>query len=159
MVENMLDQFWGDEHFMYHPVPLCLVLLSHSSLMQPYHRQKRIFNCRLTRASMVVEITLLLWPSCGEYFIAKSTCTLKLWTHLWWLHASFTTSCLPLAKTRGCWMRENSWMNHMATVRNMGRNMASREACNVREVVCTVFNSSDGSVSWQHRMVPWPKRL
>ncbi|KAM3620418.1 uncharacterized protein V6R79_023069 [Siganus canaliculatus] len=42
---------------------------------------------------------------------------------------------------------------HMAAVRNMGGNRASREACNVREAFCTFFNSPEGSVSWQDRMV------
>ncbi|KAF3851383.1 hypothetical protein F7725_013155 [Dissostichus mawsoni] len=41
---------------------------------------------------------------------------------------------------------------HMAPVRNMGGNRASREACNVREAFCTFFNSPEGSVSWQDRM-------
>lgn len=42
---------------------------------------------------------------------------------------------------------------HMAPVRNIGVNRASREAWNVREVFCTILNSSEGSVSWQNRMV------
>ncbi|KAI4803414.1 hypothetical protein KUCAC02_006963 [Chaenocephalus aceratus] len=33
---------------------------------------------------------------------------------------------------------------HMAPVRNMGGNRASREACNVREAFCTFFNSPEG---------------
>ena len=42
---------------------------------------------------------------------------------------------------------------HMAPVRNMGGNRASREACNVREIFCTFLNSPEDSVSWQDRMV------
>lgn len=42
---------------------------------------------------------------------------------------------------------------HMAPVRNMGGNRASREACAVREILATFFTSPEGSVSWQDRMV------
>ncbi|CAL8378762.1 unnamed protein product [Boreogadus saida] len=42
---------------------------------------------------------------------------------------------------------------NLPSVRHMGGNRASREACNVREIFCTYFNSPQGSVSWQYRMV------
>ncbi|CAL8406524.1 unnamed protein product [Arctogadus glacialis] len=42
---------------------------------------------------------------------------------------------------------------NLPAVRNMGGNRASREACNVREIFYTYFNSPQGSVSWQDRMV------
>ncbi|KAK5918807.1 hypothetical protein CgunFtcFv8_022757 [Champsocephalus gunnari] len=48
---------------------------------------------------------------------------------------------------------EEQQARHMAPVRHMGGNRASREACNVREAFCTFFNSPEGSVSWQDRMV------
>ncbi|CAL8342075.1 unnamed protein product, partial [Arctogadus glacialis] len=42
---------------------------------------------------------------------------------------------------------------NLPSVRHMGGNRALREACNVREIFDTYFNSPQGSVSWQDRMV------
>nr|XP_055049571.1 uncharacterized protein LOC129435091 [Misgurnus anguillicaudatus] len=127
-------------------------------LMRPYPGQnlthrKRIFNYRLSRARMVVENAFGILAARWRIFhrrinlhpknvdrVVVAACIL----HNFLLAPSENVRLLEEAEELG---------RHMGPVRNMGGNRASREACAVRESFATFFNSPEGSVSWQERMV------
>lgn len=127
-------------------------------LMRPYPgqnltHQKRIFNYRLSRARMVVENAFGILASRWRIFyrrinlLPKNVDTLVVAAcilHNFLLAPSDNQRLLDEGEQQG---------RHMPPVRNMGGNRASREACNVRELFCTFFNSPEGSVAWQDRMV------
>ncbi|KAJ4935392.1 hypothetical protein JOQ06_016928 [Pogonophryne albipinna] len=127
-------------------------------LMRPYPgknltHQKRIFNYRLSRARMVVENAFGILASRWRIFhrrinlLPKNVDTLVVAgciLHNFLLAPSENQRLLDEAEQQG---------RHMATVRNMGGNRPSRDACKVREAFCTFFNSPEGSVTWQDRMV------
>uniref|UniRef100_A0A8C9XKI1 DDE Tnp4 domain-containing protein n=1 Tax=Sander lucioperca TaxID=283035 RepID=A0A8C9XKI1_SANLU len=121
-------------------------------LMRPYPGQnlihrKRIFNYRLSRARMVVENAFGILASRWRIFhrginlhpknvdtLVVAACIL----HNFLLAPSENVRLLEEAEELG---------RHMAPVRNMGGNRASRES------FATFFTSPEGSVSWQDRMV------
>lgn len=137
----------GDAAFPLKPYPI-----------RPYPGQnlihrKRIFNYRLSRARMVVENAFGILASRWRIFhrrinlhpknvdtLVVAVCIL----HNFLLAPSENVQLLEEAAELG---------RHMAPVRNMGGNRASREACAVRESFATFFTSPEGSVSWQDRMV------
>uniref|UniRef100_A0A671Q543 DDE Tnp4 domain-containing protein n=1 Tax=Sinocyclocheilus anshuiensis TaxID=1608454 RepID=A0A671Q543_9TELE len=126
--------------------------------MRPYPRanhtyKKRIFNYRLSRARMVVENAFGILSAKRRIFLnrinmqPKNVDTLVMAAcilHNFLIAPSENQRLLDEAEQLG---------RHMAPVRHMGGNRASTEACNVREVFCTFFNSPKGSISWQDRMV------
>ncbi|XP_072248004.1 uncharacterized protein [Leuresthes tenuis] len=127
-------------------------------LMRPYPslnltRQKRIFNNRLSRARMVVEDAFGILSSRWRVLhrrinlhpqnvdtLVLAACIL----HNFLLSPRETVRLLEEAEQQG---------KKLSPVRNMGGNRASREACNVREIFSTYFNSPQGSVPWQDRTV------
>ncbi|KAJ4924492.1 hypothetical protein JOQ06_003448 [Pogonophryne albipinna] len=123
-------------------------------LLRPYPgknltHQKSIFNYRLSRARMVVENAFGILASRWRIFhrrinlLPKNVDTLVVAgciLHNFLLAPSENQRLLDEAEQQG---------RHMATVRNR----PSRDACNVREAFCTFFNSPEGSVTWQDRMV------
>uniref|UniRef100_A0A673LCF8 DDE Tnp4 domain-containing protein n=1 Tax=Sinocyclocheilus rhinocerous TaxID=307959 RepID=A0A673LCF8_9TELE len=127
-------------------------------LMRPYPGanltfKKRIFNYRLSRARMVVENAFGILSAKRRIFLnrinmqPKNVDTLVIAAcilHNFLIVPSENQRLLDEAEQLG---------RHMAPVRHMGGNRASTEACNVREVFCTFFNSPKGSISWQDRMV------
>uniref|UniRef100_A0A8C6L5G9 DDE Tnp4 domain-containing protein n=1 Tax=Nothobranchius furzeri TaxID=105023 RepID=A0A8C6L5G9_NOTFU len=127
-------------------------------LMRPYpghnltHR-KIIFNYRLSRARIVVENDFGILASRWRIFyrqvnlhpdkvdsVVLAACIL----HNFLIAPSENQAILDEA---------NQQTTHMAPVRDMGPNRASREACNIREIFCDFFISPEGSVAWQDRMV------
>ncbi|XP_059915812.1 uncharacterized protein LOC132463568 [Gadus macrocephalus] len=127
-------------------------------LMRPYPghhltHNKRVFNYRLSRARMVVENAFGILSSRWKILhrrinlhpqnvdtLVLAACIL----HNFLLAPRENVRLLEEAEQQG---------RNLPAVRNMGGNRASREACNVREIFCTYFNSPQGSVSWQDRMV------
>lgn len=127
-------------------------------LMRPYpgrnlNHNKRIFNYRLSRARMVVENAFGILASRWRIFhrrinlhpqnvdtVVVAACIL----HNFLLAPNDNQRMLDEAEQLG---------RHMAPPGNIGGNRASREACNVREIFTSYFNSPEGSVSWQDRMV------
>uniref|UniRef100_A0A8C2CC38 DDE Tnp4 domain-containing protein n=1 Tax=Cyprinus carpio TaxID=7962 RepID=A0A8C2CC38_CYPCA len=113
----------------------------------------RIFNCRLSRARMVVECTfgilssrwrvlhtrLNVKPENADY-VVMATCIL----HNYLMNPSQNQRWLDEAEEIG---------NVLPPVRNMCGNRGSREAYNVRERFCTFFCSPEVRVSWQDQMV------
>lgn len=127
-------------------------------LMRPFPgRQipqwRRIFNYRLSRARMVIEcafgIVASRWrvlhtkmnvkPSNADS-VVTSVCIL----HNFLLNPSENQRWLDEAEDRG---------EVLPCVRNMGGNRGCREAYDVRERLCTFFNSPEGRVSWQEQMI------
>ncbi|XP_034554378.1 protein ALP1-like [Notolabrus celidotus] len=127
-------------------------------LMRPYpgHRlshNKRIFNYRLSRARLVVENAFGILASRWRILhrrvnlhpknvdtLVVAACIL----HNFLLSPSENQRMLDDGEQSG---------QKMTPVCSMGGNRASREACNFREKFCTFFNSPEGRVSWQDRMV------
>ncbi|KAE8280179.1 hypothetical protein D5F01_LYC22321 [Larimichthys crocea] len=121
-------------------------------LMRPYpgqnlNHQKRIFNYRLSRARMVVENAFGILSSRWRILHPQHVDTLVMATCI--LH----NFLLVPRETVGLLAEAEQQRRNLPPVRNMGGNRASREACNVREIFSTYFNSPLGSVSWQDRMV------
>uniref|UniRef100_A0A3Q3FCJ6 DDE Tnp4 domain-containing protein n=1 Tax=Labrus bergylta TaxID=56723 RepID=A0A3Q3FCJ6_9LABR len=119
-------------------------------LMRPYpgqnlNQSKRIFNYRLSRARMVVENAFGILASRWRIFYRKINLLPQNVDTL--VVAACILHNFLLAP------RENQRMLDDAPVRNMGGNRASRVACILRDIFCTFFNSPEGSVSWQDRMV------
>ena len=127
-------------------------------LMRPYPGQnlshkKRIFNYRLSRAWLVVENAFGILASRWRIFhrrinlhtenvytLVMAACMLQNFL----LDPNENVRLLEEAEEGG---------RHITPVRNMGGNMASIEACTLRECLATFFTSSEGIVSWQDKMV------
>ena len=127
-------------------------------LMRPYPGQnlphkKKVFNYRLSRARMVVENAFGILASRWRILhrrinlhpknvdtLVVAACIL----HNFFLAPTENVRLLDDAEELG---------RHMAPVRNMGGNRASREAISVRESFAIFFTSPEGSVSWQDRMI------
>ncbi|XP_033945025.2 uncharacterized protein [Pseudochaenichthys georgianus] len=127
-------------------------------LMRPYPgknltQQKRILNYRLSRARMVVENAFGILASRWRIFHHRINLHPKNVDKLVVAACILHNFLLAPSENQRLLDEEEQQGRHMAPVRNMGGNRASREACNVREAFCTFFNSPEGSVSWQDRMV------
>ncbi|XP_070410522.1 uncharacterized protein [Nothobranchius furzeri] len=127
-------------------------------LMRPYpgkylSHEKRIFNYRLSRARMVVENAFGILASRWRIFYRRinlspdhvdplvvTACIL----HNFLLNPADHQRLLNEAEQQG---------REMAAVQNMGGNRAGRAAWDVRGILTTFFNSPEGSVPWQDRMV------
>lgn len=127
-------------------------------LMRPYPGQnlihrKRIFNYRLSRARMVVENAFGILASRWRIFNRRINLHPKNVDTL--VVAACILHNYLLAPTENVQLLEEASElgRRMAPVRNMGGNRASREACAIRESFATFFNSPEGSVSWQDRMI------
>ncbi|KAK5931211.1 hypothetical protein CgunFtcFv8_027378 [Champsocephalus gunnari] len=124
-------------------------------LMRPYPgknltHQKSIFNYRLSRARMVVENAFGILASRWRIFprrinpLPKNVDTLVVAgciLHNFLLVPSENQRLLDEAEQQGRHMAQgDTWEE-------------TTDACNVREAFCTFFNSPEGSVTWQDRMV------
>ncbi|KAJ4920286.1 hypothetical protein JOQ06_025989 [Pogonophryne albipinna] len=127
-------------------------------LMRPYPgknltHQKRILNYRLSRARMVVENAFGILASRWRIFHRRINLHPENVNKLVVAACILHNFLLAPSENQRLLYEEEEQGRHMAPVRNMGGNRASREVCNVREAFCTFFNSPEGSVSWQDRMV------
>lgn len=117
-------------------------------------RRKSIYNYRLSRARMVVECAfgilatrwrVLLTPinmtTENVDSVVLATCIL----HNYLLNPAQNNRLLDEAQEEG--------LGGLPEVRNMGGNRGGLEAQGVREKFCAFFNSAEGSVPWQERMV------
>ncbi|KAJ4922211.1 hypothetical protein JOQ06_026119 [Pogonophryne albipinna] len=127
-------------------------------LMRPYPGknltyQKRIFNYRLSRARMVVENAFGILAARWRIFHRRINLHPKNVDTLVVAGCILHNFLLAPSENQSLLDEEEQQGIHMAPVRNMGGNRPSREACDVREAFCTFFNSPEGSVTWQDRMV------
>lgn len=127
-------------------------------LMRPFPgRQipqwRRIFNYRLSRARMVIECAFGILASRWRVLHTKlnvkpsnadSVVTAACILHNFLLNPSENQRWLDEAEERG---------EVLPHVRHMGGNMGCREAYDVRERLCTFFNSPGGRISWQEHMI------
>ncbi|XDV15962.1 hypothetical protein PO909_015873, partial [Leuciscus waleckii] len=127
-------------------------------LMRPYPGQnlihrKSIFNYRLSRARMVVENAFGILASRWRIFHRRINLHPKNVDTL--VVAACILHNFLLAPTENVQLLEEASElgRRMAPVRNMGGKRASREACAIMESFATFFNSPEGSVSWQDRMI------
>uniref|UniRef100_A0A671RAR2 DDE Tnp4 domain-containing protein n=1 Tax=Sinocyclocheilus anshuiensis TaxID=1608454 RepID=A0A671RAR2_9TELE len=128
------------------------------NLMRPFPGKqipqwRCIFNYRLSRARMVIECAfgilssrwrvlhtkMNMMPSNADS-VVTATCIL----HSYLLNPSENQKWLDEAEERG---------EVLPHVRHMGGNRGCREAYDVRERLCTFFNSPEGRVSWQEQMM------
>uniref|UniRef100_A0A3Q3EDM0 DDE Tnp4 domain-containing protein n=1 Tax=Labrus bergylta TaxID=56723 RepID=A0A3Q3EDM0_9LABR len=121
-------------------------------LMRPYPRQnlshkKIFFNYRLSRARMVVENLFGILASRWRIFHRRINLQPKN------EDSRVVAACILhnflLAPTENMRLLEEAdeLGRQMPSVRNMGGNRASREACAVRECFVTFFTSPEGTVS------------
>ena len=100
--------------------------------------------CEKLRASMVLENAFDILSYSWRIF----NCRIKLHPQKEETLVVAATTCLNPSENQ----RLPDEAEQMAPVRNMEGNRASREACNVREVFCTFFNSPEGRngvITWQ----------
>ncbi|XP_058618261.1 uncharacterized protein LOC131531494 isoform X1 [Onychostoma macrolepis] len=127
-------------------------------LMRPYPGanltfKKRIFNYRLSRARMVVENAFGILSARWRIFLNRINLQPKHVDTLVMAACILHNFLLAPSENQRLIDEAEQLRRHMAPVRHMGGNRASTEACNVREVFCTFFNSPQGNVPWQDRMV------
>ncbi|XP_015227457.1 PREDICTED: putative nuclease HARBI1 [Cyprinodon variegatus] len=127
-------------------------------LMRPYpevrlNGKNRIFNYRLSRARKVVENAFAILASRWRIFfrhinlqpqrvetLVAAACIL----HNFLIDPNENQRILNEAEQLG---------HRMAAVQNMGGNRSSKAAIGVRETLTTFFNSDEGSVPWQSKMI------
>lgn len=127
-------------------------------LMRPFPGKQipkwcRMFNYRLSRARMVIECAFGILSSRWRVLHTKmnmkpsnadSVVTAACILHNYLLNPSENQRWLEESEER---------VEVLPRVRNMGGNRGCREAYDVREKLCTFFNSPEGRVSWQEQMI------
>uniref|UniRef100_A0A1A7W9J8 DDE Tnp4 domain-containing protein n=1 Tax=Iconisemion striatum TaxID=60296 RepID=A0A1A7W9J8_9TELE len=128
-------------------------------LMRPYplhnlNHDKKIFNYRLSRARMVVENAFGILSSRWRIFLRKIN------LHPKHVDTLVMAACIlhnfllvPSDNLRLLYEAEQQGVHRMVEVVNMGGNRGSRASFNIRESYTNFFNSHEGSVSWQEKMI------
>uniref|UniRef100_A0A1A8PU22 DDE Tnp4 domain-containing protein n=1 Tax=Nothobranchius pienaari TaxID=704102 RepID=A0A1A8PU22_9TELE len=128
-------------------------------LMRPYpernlNHDKKIFNYRLSRARMVVEHAFGILSSRWRIFLRKIN------LHPKHVDTLVMAGCIlhnfllaPSENLRLLNEAEEQGVRRMAAVVNMGENRGTRASFNIRETYTNFFNSDEGSVSWQEKMI------
>ncbi|KAL7400651.1 hypothetical protein ABVT39_015513 [Epinephelus coioides] len=125
-------------------------------LMRPYpgrdiFRERRIFNYRLSWARNVVENAFGILASRWRIFLRR------IYLHPKKVDAIVLTACIlhnfllkPSENQR--WLEEQEG-NQLEDVERMGGNRGGQAAYAVRDKLCQYFNSPQGSIPWQDRIV------
>lgn len=128
-------------------------------LMRPYpahnlnNKNKKIFNYRLSRARRAVENAFIILASRWRILHQKIN------LHPQNVGTLVVASCILhnflLAPRDNQWMLDEAekLRLRMSPALYIGGNRAAREAYNVREAFTSFFNSPEGGVSWQDKMV------